>query len=65
MLLALAVLSGCATRVVVPNTPLPLPPSIPDLPEERFDCLDDEAFYHVILLRERVKTLEDTIRSQQ
>lgn len=58
---ALVSVTSCAT--VPANPRLPLPPSIPDIPEESFDCLPDEVFDHVILLRERAQTLENIIRS--
>ena len=58
---ALASLISCASVPTVPR--LPLPPSIPEIPEESFDCLSEQAFDYVILLRERVHTLESIIRS--
>ena len=53
--------SSCASGVAPVTLPLPAP--LPPLADESLDCVSEDTFRLVIRYRERVKTLEEIIKS--
>jgi hypothetical protein len=64
LFLAAAIVSALSSCVSIPTAPhLALPPPLPELSEIELDCLSDQSYELVIRYRERVRTLEEIIKS--
>ena len=61
LLLSLCVAASISACAITPELPLPPPIQIPT--EQDLSCLPDATFSQVIRMRERIKTLEEIIKS--
>lgn len=63
LVLALAVLAGCAgpTRYVTTTLPVPLPPVLPAVQEHELECLSDSAYERLVVRERRLRAYADEL----